>query len=523
MSVDFAKLNKPGLGGASFGSNRKTSTVQKQASQNLATSSGSTSTVFSFRNTRGKNFVPGRNTVSGNTRYNYSNARMSLNRSYTPPSVSNTGSHTSLPNIKINNNNDFQKGMIIGQTVIAGLNAVTQLVGAFGAAKSSMSVGNQLSAAMQGLGGTPSLSSGGGIPTAVSLSSATAQAAVNSMSSATTAGDLSTAIASAEGEYSKMQANDGTLKADADKAQKELSTLQSNVGKAEANVESLTNTVADGEQQITGLETELNKLDAGYADASKTLTTKEGQLDNAKSSASDLRAQYNAAPAEQKATLKAQLDIAEDNVKRLEGEVEKAKEAKQKALDAVGDKKSEIQEAEQKLDDKKEQVKEAKDGLAKAKKDAEAAKKALDGANGAIKKYHDNSKDMSALKKAIDDNKKRLEKLQKSEIKEFGKLGKAIASDEAQNAKLAGKIDGSDGYSGKEIKRQGKIDQNNQENALRRERTETIALSQLKLQPFTKGTDGNEYRKVDIGGETFYSRNNQLISAEEYNQGVGLS
>ena len=158
-----------------------------------------------------------------------------------------------------------------------------------------------------------------------------------------------------------------------------------------------------------------------------------------------------------------------------------------------------------------------------AKKKLDEAKKALDDANGAIKKYQDNAKDMQALKSAIDSNKARLEKLKQNEQKELQSLNEKIAKDEAQNKKLSGTINGSDGYSKKELGNMRKIDKNNTENQTRRERNAELISSQLKLKIPTTGADGNEYRTMTLNGETYYSRNNQMITQEEYNAGLGTS
>ncbi|MBR1460520.1 hypothetical protein IJ596_02655 [bacterium] len=68
-----------------------------------------------------------------------------------------------------------------------------------------------------------------------------------------------------------------------------------------------------------------------------------------------------------------------------------------------------------------------------------------------------------------------------------------------------------------------KIDKNNTENQTRRERNAELISSQLKLKIPTTGADGNEYRTMTLNGETYYSRNNQMITQEEYNAGLGTS
>ncbi len=529
MGVEF----RPGLQ-ASFGKNKsqKTQTVAQQASQNLSTGSATRPNAFSFRNTR--NWVSGQNTIKGRMQYDFQGARASLNpRTYTAPMPQRLsapildGGNT---NIKFDNGSDYMKGQIIGGVVGGVLQGVFGMLNKQGAgtvgsmtAPQTTSTGSALGSAMEGLGG---------VPQATTLSSATATTALNAMSQATTAGDLSQAITGAEAEYNTMKANDPQLKAAADDAQKNLQTLQDTVGREQANVKGLEDTIANSEQQLTGLNAELNKLDGGYKMACADVDSKTTLYENAQKSVADAQAGLDSAKALPEDDPTKSSKIAEANRKLQSAKsaealakknLDAAETTKKETFDKLGAKKDDVKKAEDNIKAQKEDIKNAKAGLEDAKKKLETAKKALDGAKSAIKAYTDNAKDMAALGKAIENNKKRLAKLQESEQRELGSLNNKIQNDEAQNAKLNGNINGTDGYSKKEVKNLNKIQRNNAENEVRRGRAAEIISSQLKMQTPTRGADGNDYKKLDINGQTYYSRNDQMITAEEYNQGVGIA
>ncbi len=526
MGVEF----RPGLQ-ASFGKNKsqKTQTVAQQASQNLSTGSATRPNAFSFRNTR--NWVSGQNTIKGRMQYDFQGARASLNpRTYTAPMPQRLsapildGGNT---NIKIDNGSDYMKGQIIGGVVGGVLQGVFGMLNKQGAgtvgsvASPQTTAGSQLGSAMEGLGG---------VHTATTLSSATATNALNAMTQATTAGDLSQAITGAEAEYNTMKANDPQLKAAADDAQKNLQTLQDTVGREQANVKGLEDTIANSEQQLTGLNAELNKLDGGYKLACDDVDSKTTLYENAQKSVADAQAGLDSANAlpEDDPTKSAKVEEATrklQSAKSAEALAKKSLDAaettKKETFDKLGAKKDEVKKAEDNIKAQKEDIKNAKAGLEDAKKKLETAKKALDGAKSAIKAYTDNAKDMAALGKAIENNKKRLAKLQESEQRELGSLNNKIQNDEAQNDRLSKKVDGSDGYSKREVRNLNKIQQNNAENEVRRGRASEIISSQLKMQTPMRGADGNDYKKLDINGQTYYSRNDQMITEEEYKAAVG--
>lgn len=526
MAVNF---QKPGLGGVSFGTTKKTSSTMQQASQNLSTGSATAPNAFSFRGTRRAGFVSGQNTIKGRTQYNFQGARAALNpRTYVAPApqrISTPITSGGTTNVKIDNGSDYMKGQIIGGVIGGVVNGIFGMLNKQGAVDSvaapRTTAGAQLNSAMEGLGA---------VNTAVTLSSPVATAALNAMTQATTAGDLSQAITNAESQYSTMQAQDGKLKAAADTAQKNLQTLQDNVGKEEANVKGLETTISDGEQQLNGLKAELNKLDGGYRMACDDVDSKTTLYENAQKNVASAQQgldQANALPAddptkaEKVAKATKNLESAKSAEALAKKNLDDAEKTKRETFDKLGAKKDDVKKAEDNIKAQKEDIKNAKAGLDDAKKKLEKAKQDLEGAKSAIKAYTDNAKDMAALGKAIQDNKKRLAKLQESEQRELGKLNNQIQDDEAQNAKLNGNINGADGYSKREIRNMDKIQRNNAENEVRRGRASEIISSQLKMQTPTRGTDGNDYRKLSINGETYYSKNNQMITEEEYNAALG--
>lgn len=528
MSVNAVvnkKLNSAGMRG-SFGSKSKvssstSSSAKAAASSNL--SSGKTYNAFSLgglNNRRG--WTPGVNTIKGMNQYNYQNARMQLNaRGYTPPSFDQYTdmSMYNNTNLMFKPNSAYNSGFNIGSGIALGIGLLNTLGGLF--SKNDVPVTN-----------TRALESGmsslGSVPTATTLSSATATNALNAMTQATTAGDLSQAITNAQAELNTMQSQDGTLKKAADDAQKNLATLQDNVGKEEANVKGLETTIAQGEQQLNGLNAELNKLDGGYKMACDDVDSKTTLYENTQKNVASAQQgldQANALPADDptKAAKVAEATKNLESAKSAEALAKKnldaAEKTKQETFEKLGDKKEDVKAAEDKLKQQKEDIKNAKDARDAAKEKLAAAKKELDGAKSAIKAYTDNAKDMAALGKSIQDNQKRLAKLQESEQRELGKLNNQIQSDEAQNAKLNGKIAGSDGYS--KVKNLNKIQRNNAENEVRRGRASEIISSQLKMQTPTRGTDGNDYRQLNTNGQTYYSRNNIMITEEEYKAALG--
>lgn len=135
MSVDFKKLNKAGLGASSFGT-RKTTGTSAQATKNLTSSSAATkSSLFSFRGSTRTNWTPGQMVSRNMHKYDYQGVRASLNgvgggrRTYTPSHISGGYSNSGMPNIKYNNS--YANGMMIGQTIMAGISLLNQM-GVFG-------------------------------------------------------------------------------------------------------------------------------------------------------------------------------------------------------------------------------------------------------------------------------------------------------------------------------------------------------------------------------------------------------
>lgn len=448
-AVHGSQLNKPGLG---------SSTLRKNGSR-IVPRNLSQANASLFRNIR----VGGSWGSQSTQIANFQALRFSANPSGAAPRAMGIfgGSYNVADNLKIQNgSNSFYAGQVVGQGISMALGILNQ----FGI------IGNNKA---QPQGAAAQLDNAlGGVPTATSLSSSSANAALDGMTQATTASNLSRAIATAEGEYNTMQSQDGTLKAEADKAQANMKTLQDNVSKEQANVERLSNSVADGEQQVNGLNAQLQKLDAGYAAACQTVDTKQTMLDNATKSYNDAESKLNNTPETLEngqpnpayAEAKAQFDAAKAAKEKAEKELGTAKKEKEEAFNKLEDKQNEVKEAEDKLNKAKDNVKAAKEGLEEAKKKQEEAKKALDDANGAIKKYQDNAKDMQILKSAIDSHKERLEKLKQKEQKEILSLKEKIQKNDAKIAEMQRNIDNSDGYSKGETKNMDKINKLNTEN-----------------------------------------------------------
>ena len=513
--ADVSKLNTPGFK-TSFGKSGKSRIVAK----NMAF----TKNTSLFKNIK----VGGKWGTQNLAKADYLNARFGLNAGIGEPSrmsghygmggIGKFGSVAANYNIQ-----NLSKAQVAGDVVGKGISIAMGILNKTGvldfgdSTVTKQGASSKLDSAM------------GNIPTATTLSSASASAALNAMNQATNAGDLSVAIENAEKEYSSMSAQDGPLKEKADAAQNNMQKLQDTVGQEEANVQNATKAVSDGEQKITGLNSQLQKLDAGYANACQNVETKQSLFDKADSSLTSAESELSQAeglPADDPSRA-AKISAAQEKVKsakdakqKAETELNKAKEEKNKAFDALGDKKTEIQKAEEELSNAKEEVKNAKSKLDSSKEKLEKAKKDLEDAKGAIKEYQNNAKDMVALQSAITSNKARLEKLKASEQKEMQSLNGKIQNDESQNSELSSKIDNGDGYSKSELRSMRKIDKNNAQNEERRTRMAELANSQLKLQTPIKGTDGNDYRTVTIGSETYYSRNNQMISEDEYKQNV---
>ena len=131
MAVDFGKLNKAGLAKTSFGSTRKTSGTSAQATKNLANSSAaSKSSLFDFKYSGKTRFTPGQNVSKGATQYNYQRLRSNLNStSFVPRQSMGVGIgapmyNTGMPNVKVNN--DYQNGMILGQTLAQTMNFLNE-------------------------------------------------------------------------------------------------------------------------------------------------------------------------------------------------------------------------------------------------------------------------------------------------------------------------------------------------------------------------------------------------------------
>lgn len=158
MSVDFAKLNKPGLGSGTFGVKRSSTGVSAQAARNLANSSAATKSSI-FSNTRSPNFVAGQNVAKQSSRYSYQGARMRANQPFVPRhtnSYSHSGYISSGFRMPEKSGiqkfmEGMQKTMIMGQAK-AGVGTIGGIINAF----SGSSQISQLTAGVSSLSGEAS-------------------------------------------------------------------------------------------------------------------------------------------------------------------------------------------------------------------------------------------------------------------------------------------------------------------------------------------------------------------------------
>ena len=535
MAVDFGKLNKAGLGASTFGA-RKTTGTSAQAAKNLQSSSAATrSSVFSFKGSPRTNWVPGQHVSKGQHQYNYQGMRASLNgasgprRSYAPQFSGPVGNY-GMQNVKVNN--DYAKGMVIGQTIVAGMSLLNQL-GVFGGndGVSSTSLGGKLGNALSGLGG-------GGVQPASDAIAST----IGTMSGATDSSSLRAAIAEAKMKQAELQEQSPKLQEAANDAQGKMDGLAEKVADDQAACDKLTGEVSQKEQSVASCKTKLQSLNSDYAKKCEGLETANANLDKATTELNEATSALATAegelataqalppdtPGRDAKIQAAQTKVDNARARKQKAETDKAAKekaqqdaqaAKEKAYNELQTGKEDVKKAEDQLNKAQKELKDKKAELDAKKKDLEKSKKALADAKEAVEKFAANSQDLNALASNIKAQEKRLEKLEKAEIKEFNKLEKAIDKDNARNSDLMGKVDTSDGVSKRELKRLDKVKRNNEENEARHIRAAQLEgpafETSLKNAPMIKGSDGNEYKTFTLAGETYHYRNGQPITADE--------
>lgn len=557
-------LKRPGLTG-SFGSSKRTVGTSSQATKNLANSSAATKTThFSFKSSNKHNWVAGQNVSKGQNRYNYQGMRASLNSRTFTPSVGYSGPTTyGTTTYTVNNNNAYMKGQIIGQVLNGTFSLLNQL-GVFDGLKGDgagvkETASGKLDKAMDSLGT---------VPTASTVTSGTASAAISSMSSANDSASLRSAIASASNDLSTMDMQTGTLEANAIAAQNNKETLETNVSNAEKDVTDKKQALSTANNKVKTLQdkrdnyqVKLENANKAYGEATDTYTKAceahtqaKAETASAKQGLADAEAALNACPndaehAAQRAQLqsavnaaKERLQQAEQNEKAAANKEKEALEAKEKAYAELGDAKKAVDEVKTQLEDAQSKLDKAKEEQTQAEKDLktseanlEKAKQELSNADGAIQKFKEHKEDIKELQDAIEKQQKRLEKLEQEEVKKYDKLTNKINNGVAANENRLEDINPEDGMNVVEKMKSRITEQTNLKNQERLAKKDSLQSnyddityknSLLKQSPdFTLGS--SQYRAGQApSGQTLYYRDNQPISEEEYEQArkaVGVS
>ena len=564
MAVDFGKLNKAGLGASTFGA-RKTTGTSAQAAKNLQSSSVATkSSLFSFKGSPRTNWVPGQHVSKGQHQYNYQGMRASLNgasgprRSYAPQFSGPVGNY-GMQNVKVNN--DYAKGMVIGQTIVAGMSLLNQL-GVFGGndGVKSSSLGDKLGDALGNLGG------GGGV-TGSSISGS-----ISAMDSASDSASLRTAILGAEGQLSSMNSMTQSLTDAAEVAKGQIDGLEADVDKGEKTVKSNNQKVSNAKNTVTARtnnrdnkQNALEKADANYGKAvDKYTKAHDAKIDagikyraavGAKVQAHDAYTSASAAYEATPATLpdgstnpeKAKAKKAMDNAKAKLDEAIKQEAATKKALDdattaetaaekdknqaynnlttnkeAVDLAEADLKNAQIQLDSSKEGLQFAKDDLAKSEDNLSIKKQELESANGKIETLKQHNEDVKTLSKSIEKAKTRLAKLEKEEQEDWtkhnDKAAKGIAKNNERSNGIVGDVD-----TAKERRLSRKMAKTNDEVdahlEARNKNTNNVDLTFVMKQApsFTDASGSYRTGTNPLTGNTVYAKDGQLISEEEYN------
>lgn len=481
MAVDFGKLNKPGLH-ASFGSQKSRTGVSAQATKNLGnTTTASKSSIFSLNSRHSSNWVSGSRNNVDITKHNYQNMRANLNsRGFIPQQENNgwgsfgigssgmgmgvgMGMMNGMTNINYNPNNSQVAGTVVGQ-VLNGTFGLLNNLGVLDGLKSSVSsaVGD-LSSATQSLGGNSSVSSGIG---------SEAKASISNMKSAQDSSTLRKAISSAKSALKGLE----TKAAGLDNAKSARDTAKSELTEAKDNKKTCESKLTQATQKRDGIQAKLTSAKA-------VLKTIPEEIDDGNGGKIK-----NTAHEQQK-------QVVEDLEKQLEAaktEVENADKADKEAEAKVKTAETDLETKEKELDD------------------CEVAEK-----------------DAKSLESEISKQESRLTKLEEKEAKEAGELDTKIGENTDKMAALSDKINPNDGMDRGERRAAGKIDKLDRKNTEARQRRDTLngygkESDEIKQKlgdrthDFTVGSDN--YEKVDTSaGNTFYYKNGQMISEEEYN------
>ena len=583
MSVTSLKLNMPGIG-SSFGGSGG---ISQQVSVNLSnSSSASRTTGFSLSPKTRYNWTPGQKVTTDTSKYNYQGVRYRANGG---GQVRNSGFYGAGStrirdnvNYKVDNGSAYNTGMAIAQTAVGVLGMLNKM-GVFGGKKAEGAVAasntnsNKLSAAMSGLGPGN---------TAITLSSASAGAALSAMSNADNSADLTGAISTAKQTLSNMDAvaNGNNFKLNYDKAKDAKADLKADVDSKEKavsqkkqDVTTAKNTVEAHTSKRNQAKAQLNKLDANYGKAVNNYTAahdKHVDAQNAHKTASNTYSLAQKATSDAQAVLdntpetikttnpdgsvseipnpeykaaKAKLETAKANeekakealdaAEKTEQETAKAEaealEQKQKAHDALGDKKDEIdnlekelEEAQGKLDGAKESQTKLENELQDSEFELEAAEENLQKAKDDIDKYEEYKDDREKLSNAITKQEKRLAKMIKDEDKKQAKLAKDINENSQKRDEKLDSIDlsnGADKTEKKASKKAVKLSDKVSEDMAKANRYDEIDQKREIMKKIPKTIDGQQYRSGEINGEQVYFRDTVAITKDEYEKAVGVS
>jgi len=440
MSVDFGKLNKPGLH-ASFGSQKSRTGVSAQATKNLGnTTSASRSSVFSLSGRHSSNWVAGsRNNVDIN-KHNYQNMRANLNsRGFVQPqqggnwgsfgigsSGMNMGMMNGMTNVNYNPNMSQVTGNVVGQ-VLNGTFGLLNNLGVFDGLKSNASSAvSDLSSAVGSLGGNHSVSNS--TTFSGQLSGATSFNQLNSLEST-----VNTKKASLDSDYQSLNPKEemGEIK---DKGKEgfelagvtlntdnlTLSTLDSN--DLEACMETIESDIAKfGNFQTNELPAAKGQITTKSGQVKGEISAKEGQLSQLKANNKDGQNDAQIQELEQQIRdlkkQQEQLKTAEDAISELESKCESTKaDLETKKAEVKDMKQFEDKVKDKKYDLAKSQDKELGKTLDKLKKlDAEIKKASVD-------------KNGSDYNKKDDKRADKLKQLNAERAEVFGKMSGLISS-----------------------------------------------------------------------------------------------
>jgi hypothetical protein len=560
MSLSTNKVNTPGLSGGSFGTKKKKTGLSSQATKNLSNSTSATkSSLFSLKKGKRSNYVAGQFVTKGSSEYNYSRARARANGGVSRRSY--TGSYSSsYPTLDYSTNSGLsraEKAYLVMSTITEGLSILNQFGTSSVSSGSSVASGNsvagssssnssKLSSAVNTLSGDTGTTNLG------TVSNDGVASNISSMESATDSATLRTAISSAEQELSSMNSETSSLESAANTAEQNMETYKKDVATAEDNQKTANSnlTKANNEVNIQSKEKEsklilLENANKEYGQATRAQDTAQTNFNNAKTNLATAQTTLDNTPqyitdaegnqVENPAYKQAQKALEEAKTKYNEAEsalntandnLTKAKENVDSSNEAVNKAKQDLDKANENLKKAQDKQKTAEEKKAQADENYEKAVEERDNAKGAIKAYKAHVKDVESLQKSITSQKERLKKLEEKEKEEYNKLNDKIIKGDSKNDQRNAKIDTSDGMNLKERWLSKKMDRTNRRNTSRLSEKESlesnvILTNMSRLTDGVRGSDGNTYKKYQhTNGQTYYTRNNQFITEEEYEAGI---